>query len=56
MKTREKLNPDKVRDIRKRVRGGESQADVARSYNITPPAVHYIMRGVTWAWVQDQDD
>lgn len=45
------LNPDKVREIRRRVEGGESIRSVGRGMDVSQTAVHRIIRGDTWSHV-----
>jgi len=43
-----KLKSDEVRSIRSRVLCGASYASLAREFNVTPEAVSYAARGITW--------
>ena len=48
-----KLNPTKVREIRRMHASGDySQVDIAMKFNVTPTAIHYIIRGKTWVGVK----
>lgn len=48
------LTEDDVRDIRRRVRSGESQSAVARALGMTSQNVSAICRRVTWQHVTDE--
>lgn len=50
------LNEDKVRDIKVRIRLGETQADIARSYSVDITTVNKIHRGRSWRHVQEISD
>lgn len=45
------LSEDSVREIRDRVRLGESHASVARDYNVSRPSVTLIAAGRRWGWL-----
>lgn len=47
-----RLTEDMVRDIRRRVREGETQTDVARSVGVHLMTVNDVVRGRTWRHVQ----
>jgi len=46
-----KLDPDKVTVIRERAQSGESYASLARSFNVTGPAISSLVRRRTWHYV-----
>ena len=46
--TNAKLTEDNVREIRKRYRGGETQAQIAKRFKIDRANVSYIVRWKTW--------
>lgn len=46
-----KLNPQSVREIRDRLRAGESQVAVAKSFSVDPALVWRIGNGKQWGWV-----
>lgn len=46
-----KLNEHSVIEIRRRLRGGESQQALAREFHVTAPAVGMIARGRAWRHV-----
>lgn len=45
-RSRKNLDPEVVDDIRQRVAQGETQADLAREYGVSPAAVSLIVRGL----------
>lgn len=45
---RAKINPDIVRDIRRRAAGGETYAGIARDVGLLPQAVSNVVRGKSW--------
>lgn len=47
-----KLNPDAVRDIRRRRAAGEKCDSIAATYGVSPTQVTSIMKGTTWSHVQ----
>lgn len=47
-----KLMADDVREIRRVVREGGSQASMCRKYSLNPCTVSYIVRGITWKSVK----
>ena len=51
LRTRRKMNPEKVRDIRARYAAGESQVSIAESYGISRRTVSDIWRRRYWKWV-----
>jgi hypothetical protein len=46
-----KLNPDRVREIRNRLRMGESRRSIARSIGVAPGTVIAVALGLTWRHV-----
>lgn len=48
-----KLNDDKIREIRKMVRSGFSQSEVARKMSVCPSTVSLVKSGKRWAHVVD---
>ena len=50
----QKLNPERVREIRARWKaGGESMTTIGRDYNVTGGMVWNVVKGHSWAWVED---
>jgi hypothetical protein len=50
-----KLTEDAVREIRRRyATGSESQTTLAKAFGVSQPAIGYVVRGDSWAHVQDQ--
>lgn len=47
-----KLNPEKVRKIRLKIKNGESVPAVASEYGVNNSAIHFIIKGVNWKHVQ----
>lgn len=47
-----KLTVKQVKDIRKRIKTGEKQKDIAKIYKIQPSAVSAISRGLVWSWLK----
>jgi hypothetical protein len=47
-----KLNEEKVIDIRKRIKDGESTISIARLYGVDGGAIRSIKRRDTWSWVK----
>lgn len=47
-----KLTEEKVREIKARVRKGESQSSVAKAFCVKPPTISNIMTGTTWRDVE----
>lgn len=47
-----KLTEERVREIKSRVRGGESQRAVAEDFGVRQPTISNIMSGVTWKGVE----
>lgn len=45
------LDEKLVREIRKRIAAGESQASIARSFRVARCTVGFIKSGRTWKWV-----
>lgn len=43
-----RLNPEKVRDIRQRYQGGETQQSLAEEYGVTQASVSALVLGKTW--------
>lgn len=52
----QKITPDDVRAIRRRLRAGELQVDIAPAYGLTKGAISQIATGRTWAWVLDDPE
>lgn len=50
-----KLNPERVREIRRRAGGGESNVSIARSFGVDRTMVSAVVRRKCWAWVTDND-
>lgn len=46
-----KLDPDRVREIRARLVGGQSIDSIARTYGVRRQSILYIKRGRSWAWI-----
>lgn len=51
-----KLTDEKVREIRRRVVSGESQASVARALGVSQPAVNLVAKRKRWAHVKDTNE
>lgn len=47
-----KITEDIARDIKKRLREGEKQCDIARFYNVSKYLIFDIKRGKTWNWIK----
>jgi DNA invertase Pin-like site-specific DNA recombinase len=52
-KTDQKLDPDKVRQIRRRYADGETQTAIARDYGVRSTTISELIRGNIWAHVSD---
>lgn len=50
------MNWDKVRELRRRVAGGESATAVGKEFGITQPTASDIIRGVTWIEKESEND
>jgi hypothetical protein len=50
-----KLTEDAVREIRRRLRAGESHRAIAANFNVSRPAISFIARGVTWSHVAQEN-
>jgi hypothetical protein len=51
-----KLDPDKVREIRRRLKKGDKHTDIARDYGISDVLVHYVEQRKVWAKVPDDPE
>ncbi len=51
---RAKLDPDKVRDIRRRHKDGEAVKLIAKSLGVRPGTVYAVIDGKTWAHVTEE--
>lgn len=47
-----KLTAADVEDIRKRLKGGETAASLAREYGVSQPAISDLKRGKSFGWLQ----
>lgn len=47
-----KLTENDVRNIRERLASGETKEQIAKSYNVNPPAIYQIERGKNWGWLK----
>ena len=47
-----KLTEDQVRDIRRRIRGGESNPDIAKIYGVARNTVSQIRTGASWSHIE----
>jgi hypothetical protein len=50
--TSAKLSPARVRAIRRRLEGGETQAAIARDCGVHFSTVHMIAKGRNWGWLE----
>ncbi len=48
-----KLTEDSVREIRRRHAAGESQVSLGKAFNVSQPAIGYIVRRESWAHIDD---
>lgn len=46
-----KLRPDDIPDIYRRIRAGERMTRIANDYGVTPPSIHDIKFGRTWRYI-----
>ena len=46
-----KLDPDKVREIRRRLEKGDRPTHIAKDYGVSTTAIYGIKKGKTWTWV-----
>ena len=46
-----RLNPQQVREIRRRVAEGENRKDIQEEYGIAPSTLHSIIKRVSWDWL-----
>ncbi len=47
-----KLKVDQVREIKRRLRGGEDYESLAKAYNVHPSSIYVIDSGKTWAAIE----
>ncbi len=47
-----KLDPDKVREIRRRLVRGDRQVDIAADFGVDQTMISDIKLGLTWSWVE----
>lgn len=48
-----KLTEDQVREIRRRYSAGETQKQLGAEFGVTSVAIHYVVRRITWAHLED---
>jgi len=51
-----KLTATKVQRIRKRLKDGDSCAEISRTYDVTPEAIGAIKLGKNWAWLPHEGE
>ncbi len=51
-----RLNEEKVRDIRRRVKNGESKHALAKEFAVSYAAIHYVSTGKRWGHVKEKSE
>ena len=53
LRTKSRLNPDQVREMRRRYAAGESVASLARAFGICHSSATRVVKGAAYAWVKE---